>query len=86
MADAIRDVLGAEHVLPAIQTPGGDDFHFYTLERPHLKATMLGLGCDLRPGLHHPDMTFNRAALASGAKILTRAVLQTLKQAGGGAG
>ncbi|HET7628866.1 MAG TPA: M20 peptidase aminoacylase family protein [Bacillales bacterium] len=79
MADAICDVLGHRNMLPAIETPGGDDFHFYTLKRPHLKATMLGLGCDLQPGLHHPDMTFNREAIGSGVEILTRAIKLTLE-------
>lgn len=52
-------------------TPGGDDFHFYTIKRPHLKATMIGLGCDLKPGLHHPNMTFDRNAMFNGVEILT---------------
>jgi amidohydrolase len=41
---------------------------------------MLGLGCDLKPGLHHPHMTFDHKVLFSGAEILTDAVLETMKQ------
>lgn len=38
---------------------------------------MLGLGCDLRPGLHHPNMTFRRDDLLSGVEILARTVINT---------
>ncbi|MFE8699660.1 M20 peptidase aminoacylase family protein [Cytobacillus sp. FJAT-54145] len=77
---AISDVLGAENAEAPLVTTGGDDFHFYSIKRPHLKATMLGLGCDLAPGLHHPNMTFNHDALLNGTEILTRAVLLTLEK------
>ncbi|MEH7502576.1 hypothetical protein V7152_11240 [Neobacillus drentensis] len=36
---------------------------------------MLGLGCDLSPGLHHPQMNFNLEALRYGSKILTKTAL-----------
>ncbi|API93293.1 MULTISPECIES: M20 peptidase aminoacylase family protein [Virgibacillus] len=74
METAITNVLGKEAIVPPLITPGGDDFHFYTIKKPELKATMLGLGCDLTPGLHHPQMTFNREALMNGVHILLEAV------------
>lgn len=80
MAQAIAKTLGDEHVMPPIITPGAEDFHFYTKERSHLKATMLGLGCDLEPGLHHPNMRFNRESLLDGIEVLTRTVLATFDQ------
>jgi len=46
MEDAIRESVGDENFRPMITTTGGDDFHFYTIKRPDLKATMLGIGCD----------------------------------------
>lgn len=82
MKQAISDVLGEENVESAIVTTGGDDFHFYTIKRPHLKATMLGLGCNLRPGLHHPHMEFDHSAILIGTEILARAVLLTLQKEG----
>ncbi|WP_103108172.1 M20 peptidase aminoacylase family protein [Brevibacillus reuszeri] len=82
MADAITKTLGAEQLQPPIQTPGAEDFHYYTKERPHLRATMLGLGCGLAPGLHHPQMTFEKSALLDGIEILTRAVLTTFERYG----
>ncbi|MCK9905761.1 hypothetical protein MXD63_37955, partial [Frankia sp. Cpl3] len=56
MAQAIVDALGESGLRPAPVSPGAEDFHFYTVERPQIKATMLALGCDLSPGLHHPHM------------------------------
>jgi amidohydrolase len=78
LAEAIADVVGKENLDPPLVTTGGEDFHFYSVKRPNLKATMLGLGCDLKPGLHHPEMTFDRSALFTGVEILTDALLKTL--------
>lgn len=82
MAASICKTLGSERLESPIVTPGAEDFHYYTKERPHLKATMLGLGCDLKPGLHNPHMSFDREALLDGIEILTRAVLTTFEQHG----
>lgn len=75
--EAILETVGEEGFAPAIITSGSDDFHFYTIQRPALKAAMIGIGADLGPGLHHPDMIFNRGALDIGARVLTA----TLKKA-----
>lgn len=80
MSQAIENVLGEEQLDPPLMTPGGDDFHFYTIKKPTLKATMLGLGCGLAPGLHHPNMTFERDALMNGVNILYEAILQTYQE------
>ncbi|MCL6572451.1 MAG: amidohydrolase [Bacillus sp. (in: Bacteria)] len=72
---AITAVLGEENVIPTCLSFGGEDFHFYTANNADLSATMIGLGCDLSPGLHHPDMTFNLDALIYGSKILTQTIL-----------
>lgn len=77
MEQAIIETVGIDNLAPPVVTPGGEDFHFYTLKRPQIKATMLGLGCGLAPGLHHPKMTFNTEQLISGVEILTRTVLNT---------
>ena len=70
--EAASFVMGEENVVDNCISQGGEDFHFYTLQNPDIKATMIGLGCDLRPGLHHPDMQFNQEALLYGTKILSR--------------
>lgn len=80
MEKAIIDTLGHDKLKAPIITPGGEDFHFYTLRHPNLKATMLGLGCNLRPGLHHPHMSFNHDAIFKGIEILTRTILYTARR------
>ncbi|WP_409304173.1 amidohydrolase [Peribacillus sp. SCS-155] len=72
---AIAEILGKDNVTERCVSQGGEDFHFYTVKNPGLKATMVGLGCDLAPGLHHPQMSFQLKALHYGAKILTKTVL-----------
>ncbi|PTX61300.1 amidohydrolase [Melghirimyces profundicolus] len=74
--NAIVSTLGEQNLVPVCRSPGGEDFHFYALKNPHIASTMIGLGCDLQPGLHHPDMTFNQEALTDGTEILTKMVLQ----------
>lgn len=76
---AIVDALGEENLREAPVSPGAEDFHYYTVERPHIKATMLALGCDLKPGLHHPQMQFDHSALAKGVEILSRAIMRTFE-------
>ncbi len=70
-AASIVETLGVEHLEKPLSTSGSDDFHFYTVLRPNLKAAMIGIGADLSPGLHHPKMAFNKEALITGAKVLT---------------
>lgn len=77
---AITSILGEENAVEACVSPGAEDFHFYTAENPGIAATMIGLGCGLKPGLHHPKMQFNQEALIYGTKILTRMVLEADQQ------
>jgi len=72
--EAIRSVLGDRGVLEPIVTPGGEDFHFFVKKNPKLRPAYIGLGCDLTPGLHHPDMKFDIAALPNGVEILCQFV------------
>lgn len=69
---AIATILGDEHVNDPCISSGAEDFHFYTWKSPTIPATMIGLGCDLKPGLHHPQMSFNTDALVYGTQILTQ--------------
>ncbi|WP_066069056.1 amidohydrolase [Neobacillus soli] len=73
---AIRYIVGEEGLAPPVITSGSDDFHFYTVKNPALKATMIGVGADLQPGLHHPKMTFQKSALDVGARILAETLLR----------
>ncbi len=74
--EAIEKVLGRS--LPPIETPGGEDFHFYTENLPALRTAYIGLGADLNPGLHKPDMEFDQRALRHGRDILKYIVTNKL--------
>lgn len=74
--EAILSVAGRETLAPPVITSGSDDFHFYTIKNPKLKATMIGVGADLQPGLHHPKMSFNPSSLDLGARILAETLLK----------
>lgn len=67
---AIIDTLGEAFCAEEVHTPGADDFHFYTVKKPELKAAMLGIGANLAPGLHHPKMTFEKSALLDASKVV----------------
>lgn len=69
---AIIETIGIENLAEEVITSGSDDFHFYTIRYPEVKAAMIGIGADLTPGLHHPNMTFNRDALLLGAKVINK--------------
>ncbi|WP_033541455.1 amidohydrolase [Planococcus sp. CAU13] len=74
---AIRNTIGEENTAEPLHTPGADDFHFYTIRQPQLKAAMIGVGADLTHGLHHPDMAFNTDALDIGARVLAETLKNT---------
>lgn len=80
MKQAIIETVGEEYCAKEVVTPGGEDFHFYSYSKPQLKTTMLGLGCGVSPGLHHPKMTFNRQQLVVGVRIITKALLLALQR------
>ena len=67
---SIIEACGLDSLAPPVVTPGSDDFHYYTVKQPELKAAMIGIGADLAPGLHHPAMTFNKEALQIGVDVL----------------
>ena len=75
LRSAIIDTIGEDKLLDPIVTSGGDDFHFYTVQKPELKGAMIGLGCDLTPGLHHPYMKFNHDSMPVGSAIIYQAIM-----------
>jgi len=76
VGEAVRQVLGENALASPPVTPGGEDFHFYTKKRPAIQATMVGLGTDCEPGLHHPNMKFNLESLGAGVAILATSVIK----------
>ncbi|MDT8860113.1 M20 peptidase aminoacylase family protein [Alkalihalobacillus sp. MEB130] len=81
VAEAIVEVLGKDGLAQPLVTPGGEDFHLYAVSKSSLQATMVGLGADLTPGLHHPNMTFDLSALQDGVEILARSLKKLFEQA-----
>lgn len=80
MARAIDDCSDPGVLAEDVVTPGAEDFHFYTALRPNLEATMLGVGCNLSPGLHHPYMTFHKEALFDAMAILADAAYKASQE------
>jgi len=69
--DAITEVLGSAE--PPTHSPGSEDFHAYSV-LAGIPTAYIGLGADLVPGLHSPDMQFDHTCMPIGAKILIDAV------------
>ncbi len=76
--EAIVAELGQGGLIDAAATTVGEDFNFYAMYRPQLKTGFIGLGCDLRPGLHDPAMTFVHQDMAHGCRILQKMLLKVL--------
>lgn len=75
---SISEVLGEKNTLPPKSTAGGEDFFFYPLLCPNVKSGFWGLGTNLSPGLHHPEMKFDLESLENGVSIFKRAVSKVL--------
>ena len=80
VGEAIVETLGEKGLAVPVVTPGAEDFHFYTMERKSLQATMIGLGCGLAPGLHHPEMSFDHGAMRKGAAIMALSAIKILEE------
>lgn len=78
LTEAITAVLGKAGLRAPGKTAGGEDFHNFILAKPTISAGYFGLGCNLLPGLHHPDMHFDTSALENGVKILEYAAKKYL--------
>lgn len=77
--EAIVEELGPEGLIPAASITVGEDFNFFKEQLPQLKTASLGIGCDLVPRLHDPDMCFDHGALAPAIKVLTRLMHKLLQ-------
>lgn len=77
VADAIRETAGAENLAPDCGG-GGEDFHFYKLARPEMKAAYFGVGVGATPGLHAATMHFDDTLLPLGTAVFENVVLRHL--------
>lgn len=78
IAQGIKDVLGDKGLIAPVYTPGGEDFFNYPRQKPTIKAGFWGLGVDLQPGLHHPNMHFDLDAMDIGVNISKACVQRVL--------
>lgn len=78
MSEVIKEIVGAEGLAPRIYSPGGEDFFYYVEQYPKLKAAFFGVGASAVPGLHDPQMSFDKKALAIGVELLVKAVMRKL--------
>ena len=78
--ETIVDELGSEGLIPSASITVGEDFNFFKEQRPKLKTASLGIGCDLLPRLHDPEMHFDHAALAPAIKVLTTLTQKLLQK------
>ncbi|MCU5774518.1 M20 peptidase aminoacylase family protein [Erwiniaceae bacterium BAC15a-03b] len=78
ISESIVEVLGAAGLTEPKTTPGSEDFFHYAVQRPQVKAGFWGLGTNLTPGLHHPEMRFDLSSLEIGVKIFKTAVSKVL--------
>jgi amidohydrolase len=76
---AISEELGKENCVAPIYTPGGEDFHYYST-LTDIKTAYLAIGADVAPGLHDPNMTFNKQSLIIAVRVLTRLIQNIFKQ------
>lgn len=75
----ICDSVGAEKLAAEVVTSGSDDFHFYTIRRPELKAAMIGVGANMTHGLHHPEMSFDTTILPEASRVLAQILRDAAK-------
>lgn len=78
MSEVIKELVGEQGLAPRIYSPGGEDFFYYAQHHPKIKAAFFGLGASAMPGLHDPNMTFDKAALPLGVELLYKAVMKKL--------
>ncbi|WLR42225.1 M20/M25/M40 family metallo-hydrolase [Bacillus carboniphilus] len=76
-SQSIIEVLGEKNLVDPIFTPGGEDFHQYAA-RTGVNSIYLAIGADVSPGLHDPNMTFEKGAMMNGVHVVTKMVEKLL--------
>ena len=77
VAETIREEVGADALSPDCGG-GGEDFHFYAKQLPHIKAAYFGVGVACTPGLHDRNMHFDPQYLVNGVKVMTAMALKKI--------
>ena len=71
--------LGTKGLIRERSTTVGEDFNFYKQLMPKLQTGFIGLGCNLKPGLHAANMHFDHSQLIHGVNILADLVQTILR-------
>ena len=77
--EVITSELGQQALIPSASITVGEDFNFFKEKLPQLKTASLGIGCDLTPCLHDPEMRFDHSALGGAIKVLAALVVKILR-------
>ena len=75
VGETIREEIGSDKLWRDCGG-GGEDFHFFAKERPHIKAAYFGVGVACEPGLHNRNMHFDPEYLNNGVKVMTAMALK----------
>lgn len=77
VAEAVKALFGEDALAPDCGG-GGEDFHFFKLHKPSMKAAYFGVGVGAKPGLHAATMDFDGSKLAMGVAVFEKIVLDHL--------
>ncbi len=78
-SEVIVGELGRQALLPSASITVGEDFNFFKERLPQLKTASLGIGCDLTPCLHDPEMSFDHSALGGAIRVLAALAVRILR-------
>ena len=73
VAESIVRTQGEDALAPACGG-GGEDFHYYKMHKPTMKAAYFGLGVGATPGLHAATMHFDPQYLPMGVDVMVDVV------------
>lgn len=76
-SEAVSEVLGSENDLGVKTVTGADCVHYYTKLRG-IKLGFIGVGADMKYGLHNRNMSFNHEALNIGTDLLIKVLEKTV--------
>jgi amidohydrolase len=80
MLPVLRQVVGAENLLPALPSMGGEDFAYFAQKVPalYVRLGVARAGVEEPAGLHTPDFDLDESALLTGLRTMTALVWEAL--------
>lgn len=77
VAEVIKEVVGEDNLRPDCGG-GAEDFHYFKLKKPSIKAAYFGIGVGAAPGLHRAEMSFDPSFLPKAVEVMEKVVLKHL--------